>query len=155
MSLRIRPMTISDLDHVLAIAETAVTAPRWPRESYQEAIGPGSRRIALVAEQDGLVAGFAVMSILPPQAELESIAVASRWLRHGVATALLQDMMEAARWGEATELLLEVRASNRAAAELYARAGFLEVGRRPGYYADPVEDAVILRLGLWKSGVQL
>ena len=45
---------------------------------------------------------------------------------------------------------LEVRASNEAALRLYRRAGFRAIGRRRGYYADPIEDAVLLRLDLAK-----
>ncbi len=50
-----------------------------------------------------------------------------------------------------TEVILEVRASNQPALGLYRRLGFVETGRRPGYYMDPpepAEDAVLMRLGL-------
>jgi ribosomal-protein-alanine N-acetyltransferase len=47
-----------------------------------------------------------------------------------------------------TKMLLEVRASNGAALRLYERLGFSQTGRRRGYYADPVEDAVLLSLQL-------
>jgi len=43
-------------------------------------------------------------------------------------------------------LVLEVRDSNKAARGFYGSFGFIEVGRRPGYYADPVEDAILMRL---------
>jgi ribosomal-protein-alanine N-acetyltransferase len=46
------------------------------------------------------------------------------------------------------ELFLEVRASNRAALALYLSLGFSQTGRRPRYYIDPVEDALLLTLRL-------
>jgi ribosomal-protein-alanine N-acetyltransferase len=46
------------------------------------------------------------------------------------------------------EVLLELRASNRPALGLYRTLGFVDAGRRSRYYQEPVEDAVLLRLGL-------
>jgi ribosomal-protein-alanine N-acetyltransferase len=43
---------------------------------------------------------------------------------------------------------LEVRPSNHAALAFYRAQGFAVTGRRPRYYADPVEDAVLLALNL-------
>jgi ribosomal-protein-alanine N-acetyltransferase len=45
-----------------------------------------------------------------------------------------------------TALLLEVRESNAAARALYTNHGLREVGRRRGYYRDPVEEAVLYAL---------
>jgi [ribosomal protein S18]-alanine N-acetyltransferase len=46
------------------------------------------------------------------------------------------------------EVMLEVREGNHSAQGFYRFLGFREEGRRPGYYADPVEDAVLMRLSL-------
>jgi ribosomal-protein-alanine N-acetyltransferase len=48
----------------------------------------------------------------------------------------------------ARRMELEVRISNRAAIALYERAGFVQDGRRRGYYRDPEEDAVLMGLPL-------
>jgi ribosomal-protein-alanine N-acetyltransferase len=55
--------------------------------------------------------------------------------------------MEGRRRG-ALNMYLEVRESNDAARRLYASRGFLEIGRRRGYYRRPAEDAIVLRLEL-------
>jgi ribosomal protein S18 acetylase RimI-like enzyme len=47
-----------------------------------------------------------------------------------------------------TEVILEVRASNFPAVALYGTLGFTETGRRPRYYADPIEDAVLMTVTL-------
>ena len=143
-------MQASDLDAVLAIASALPEAPHWSRLAYVEAIagGEGPRRFALVAEADDGAVGFLVASLVGLEAELESIAVARGAQRQGVAAALLGALVEELRRVGATDLALEVRAWNLPAQALYERAGFKTVGLRRGYYREPVEDAVILRLAL-------
>ena len=149
---RIRPMTPSDLDRVMEIAASLEAAPHWQPADYRTVLDPAAvpRRIALVAEEGaaGIVAGFAVASLLPPQAELETIAVASAFQRRGLAWKLFALLAGELHTAQVTELLLEVRASNCAALGLYLRLGFVETGRRPRYYQNPVEDAVLMRLRL-------
>jgi [ribosomal protein S18]-alanine N-acetyltransferase len=147
-SVCVRAMVEEDLDRVIGIAASLPTAPQWARSVYEAAIVAAGalRRIALVAEVGGALVGFAVASMVGPQAELESIAVAGEAQGRGTGTALLAGLIRELRLAGAGELELEVRESNRTAADFYARAGFHEVGRRRGYYHDPVEDAVLLRL---------
>jgi ribosomal protein S18 acetylase RimI-like enzyme len=92
--------------------------------------------------------GFAVASLLPPQAELETIAVAAEAQRCGVARQLFAKLAEELRKAQAMELLLEVRASNYPVIAFYRALGFAQTGSRPRYYADPIEDAVLMRLPL-------
>ena len=149
---RIRRMTPTDLDRVMEIAERLKDAPHWPLAVYLAALEPlgAPRRIALVAEspETGVVVGFAVASLLPPQGELETIAVAAGGQRRGVARRLFAAMAEELRAAQVTEVMLEVRASNRPALAFYHAQGFVETGRRPRYYADPEEDALLLGLRL-------
>ena len=152
---RIRVMVEADLGRVMAIAASLREAPQWPRAAYAAAILPGAvpKRIALVAEVDGAVAGFVVGLVVASQAELESIVVDRAARRRGIGAALLRGLVQEAALAGAEEVLLEVRASNRSAMELYGKAGFAEVGRRPGYYLDPMEDAVLMRLAIGDSAV--
>ena len=148
---RIRRMCPEDLDRVMEIAESLKDAPHWPRANYVAALDSDAmpRRIALVTEgtQPGKVAGFAVASLMPPQAELEIIAVATPAQRHGMAGRLFAQLAAELGKAQVNEVILEVRASNQPALGLYRRLGFVETGRRPRYYHDPVEDAVLMRLG--------
>ena len=143
-------MQKSDLERVVAIAASLRDAPQWPRSAYEDAIAAdGSpRRIALVAEMAGQIAGFSVASVVVAQAELESIAVVESAQRCGIGDELLRAAMREAKSLGADEMVLEVRESNMGAAALYAKAGFGVVGRRPGYYSNPVEDAILLGLKL-------
>jgi len=146
-------MQEGDLERVIAIAASLGDAPQWRRSAYEDAIAvDGSpRRIALVAELAAQIAGFSVASVVVGLAELESIAVVESAQRCGIGAALLRATMREVRSFGAQEMVLEVRASNIGAAALYAKAGFGVVGRRPGYYSNPVEDAILLGLTLSDS----
>ncbi len=87
-------------------------------------------------------------SLLPPQAELESIVVAARSQRSGLGRMLLDALSSELRKAGGLQITLEVRASNHAALAFYRRAGFRQTGARRAYYADPAEDAVLMRLDL-------
>ncbi|MGA3130086.1 MAG: ribosomal protein S18-alanine N-acetyltransferase [Terracidiphilus sp.] len=154
--IEIRPMAATDLAQVQAIAEGFPEAPHWPQSAYLNAlnsqIDPEStpRRIALVATdpQSGPVRGFAVANLLPPEAELETIAVAPASQRQGIGQFLFHALAAELQAAGTREILLEVRASNRPALTLYRLLGFTQIGMRPGYYADPIEDAVLMHLPL-------
>ena len=150
--LRIRRMARADVDWVIELALSLPQAPHWPRSAYLAALDPEAAppRIALLAEdaETGAVQGFAVARLLPPQAELETIAVAAENQRRGVARRIFIAMVDELRKALVTEVLLEVRASNSPALAFYRAQGFAITGRRPRYYADPIEDAVLLDLRL-------
>lgn len=151
-AFRVRFMTAADLGRITEIAAGLREAPQWPREAYAAALTPDAtpRRIALVAEHlaTGSLAGFAVASLMPPESELESIAVDAALQRRGVAWALWAALADAVQRGGAGQILLEVRASNERAQAFYCALGFVEAGRRTRYYVDPVEDALIMRRAL-------
>ena len=152
VAVAVRRMTAADLDPVLALAQNLHSAPHWQRQAYLNALDPLAmpRRIALVAAelQSGAVMGFAVASLLPPEAELETMAVAPARQRQGIGRILFAALAADLKAAGATDLLLEVRASNQAALGFYRVQGFVQAGLRHGYYAEPKEDAVLMRLGL-------
>jgi ribosomal-protein-alanine N-acetyltransferase len=149
-------MTAEDLEAVCAIAQALPQAPHWPKGAYLDALNHAAapRRVALVAEAVKMensepassILGFVVASLVPPQAELETIAVAPEAQRQGLARRLFGVFVEESRRAGITEVMLEVRAGNQPAIALYRGLGFIETGRRPRYYADPVEDALLFSL---------
>ncbi|MFN2115594.1 MAG: ribosomal protein S18-alanine N-acetyltransferase [Anaerolineae bacterium] len=91
-----------------------------------------------------LVVGYACLWLQVDVAHVIMITVLPEWRRHGVGRALLSRLVEeAARLG-AVEVTLEVRETNGAARRLYSDHGFEEVGRRPRYYPDTGEDAILM-----------
>jgi [ribosomal protein S18]-alanine N-acetyltransferase len=144
---RIRPMTEADVEAVRVIAAGLEDAPHWDAKAYQAAIAraQSQRGIALVAEDSQLlVAGFVIGGIVAPEAEIESIAVPSTMQRRGIARELLAAFSREAQLLGCSVILLEVRQSNQPGRTFYAASGFAETGRRPAYYANPVEDAVLM-----------
>jgi ribosomal-protein-alanine N-acetyltransferase len=78
-------------------------------------------------------------------ADMMNIAVDASYRRQGIAEKLVQKLVEGVSDKGAICLLLEVRATNDPAVKLYQKLGFVQVGRRPNYYRNPKEDALILR----------
>ncbi len=98
-------------------------------------------------EKDGRpsVVGHAAASIVEDIAELQRIAVDAAHRRTGLASALLQAVVDAARVGGAERLLLEVREDNTSALAFYGARGFVEIDRRRRYYRDGSTAVVMQR----------
>lgn len=147
---RVRLMAAEDLDPVLALAERQPQAPHWARRAYRALFNPQAlpKRIALVVELESAVRGFAVASIVGPEAELECIVVAAGFERRGLGRGLMQALSAMLHAAGVEELLLEVRQGNERALAFYSTLGWAEVGRRPRYYTDPEEDAILMSIRL-------
>ncbi len=106
------------------------------------------RRCLLVAETESRLLGFAVGKAIGAEsaAELESVVVEATARRGGVGRALCEAVVAWCRGEEAAVVELEVRTGSAGAIALYTGLGFAAVGRRRGYYREPVEDAVMMRL---------
>ncbi|MFA6317095.1 MAG: ribosomal protein S18-alanine N-acetyltransferase [Elusimicrobiota bacterium] len=135
-----------DLPDLLAIEACCPSAPQWSAASLAAELGSERSRL-LVLEADGRVAGFAVLLMVPPDAELTSIAVRPEVQGRGLGRSLLDAAVEEARSAGCSKLSLEVSAANLRALAVYEAAGFRPVGRRPKYYADS-SDAVLMDLGI-------
>lgn len=105
-----------------------------------------SRSAALgrVVETGGEIVGFVLGWVAADEAELANLAVAAEHRRKGIGHVLLERFCHAARDRGARRITLDVRVGNHPARALYRRHGFAPAGRRPDYYANPVEDALVL-----------
>ena len=99
----------------------------------------------LVAEEDGVVAGYIGSQTVMDESDMMNVAVHPDHRRKGVAESLVNELIEALKKRESHCLTLEVRASNEPAKALYEKLGFVQVGLRRNYYRNPKEDALILR----------
>ena len=98
----------------------------------------------LVALEGDTVAGYVGSQTVMGETDMMNVAVSPAYRRRGIARELIQALLrELARQGS-HRLTLEVRASNAPARALYESLGFAQVGRRPNYYRNPKEDALIL-----------
>lgn len=97
---------------------------------------------AALLDQSGVFAveeadGFILMRVAVDEAEILTLAVRPAARRQGLGARLVGQGAVAAAARGADRLFLEVAEDNAAARALYARAGFIEAGRRPGYYQGP------------------
>lgn len=142
----IRPAEPDDGPAIAALEKEAFGSDAWSDALVAEGLTgaiPGA--LYLVAEEDGVVTGYAAASLFADVAELQRIAVAATHRRTGVASALLQRVIVEARPRYSERLLLEVRDNNTAALAFYARHGFTELDRRPRYYTDGTTAIVLAR----------
>ena len=147
----LRPAENSDLERLLALAETCPGAPRWAPRTWQQVLEfppAGVQRIVLIAESPNECVGFGVLGRAGEEAEIESLAVSASWRRRGVARRLCKHLLGWAHVRGARHASLEVRVSNAGARALYESLGFHEVAVRRGYYRDPEEDALVMTIKL-------
>ncbi len=142
-AVSVRRMSASDVSAALSILEESPEASIWSRESLLESASQG---IAWAAELDGRVAGILIGRVAADEFEILNLAVGKACRRRGVATQLVSAALEYARTAGVLQTYLEVRASNEGGIALYMRKGFRVCGRRPNYYRNPTEDAVLLVL---------
>ena len=144
----LRPLAAEDVTAVLGIETACFTTP-WSRRAFESLVRARDRDAAVAVEtSSGACVGYAVWWCVDDECELANLAVAPDWRARGVGGALVDHVLDVASSSGARAVYLEVRMSNRVALDLYGRRGFEAVGRRPGYYRRPVEDALVLRLPL-------
>ncbi len=144
----IRKMTLQDAP-AIAQLEIACFSDPWSEKSIaSETENPLS--YWLVAEDNGTIAGYVGSQSVLDAADMMNLAVAPAYRRKGVGQNLVNALVEHLQDKQVIALLLEVRVSNEPAIALYEKMGFEQVGRRPRYYHNPREDALILRKELSK-----
>ncbi|MGA7686875.1 MAG: ribosomal protein S18-alanine N-acetyltransferase [Terriglobales bacterium] len=151
-SIFVRTADLNDLPAIVALEQTAPFAAHWPAEHYQSRIqGEPPSACFLVAESrdaenKSQLSGFLCARIVSGEWEIENVVVHPTFRRQRIATQLLGSLIELWQVAAGATLLLEVRESNAVARALYERHGFRETGRRPAYYRDPKEPAVLYTL---------
>jgi [ribosomal protein S18]-alanine N-acetyltransferase len=138
-----------DLDEVAALEAASFTNP-WTRDMLAKELSQSDvARVYVLRLPGQRVAAFCACWILFDELHINTIAVDPVRRRQGLASALMRFVLADAARAGARRATLEVRRSNEAARELYARLGFTESGIRHGYYTSPDEDALIL----WREGL--
>jgi [ribosomal protein S18]-alanine N-acetyltransferase len=147
MPVVIRSAALNDVPAILAIEQQALGAAHWTPEQYSKLVGGGVVLVAEEAgEEAGKLCGFVCATAVASEWEIENVVAAAAFLRRGIANKLVRNLIQRAENEAASAILLEVRESNLPARRLYEKHGFREVGRRRGYYRDPVEDAILYAL---------
>lgn len=138
----VRRLAYSDLPGVISIERRSFPAP-WSLAMFVLELSKPSG-ICLAATRDDELAGYLVCSRYDRVWHLMNVAVAPERRRQGIATRLIERLVE--EGGGRLPFTLEVRVSNRDAISMYERLGFRSAGVRPRYYQDNGEDALIMWL---------
>jgi len=139
-------MTPAHIAGVMAIEQSAFAAP-WTRELLcQELAAPGGLRYVAIRTrpQRGDIAGYICGMLVLDECSIHKIACHPGCRRRGMGGMLLRYFMQQAMGRGARLFMLEVRESNVAARQFYHSFGFVQTGRRRGYYSDAHEDALVL-----------
>lgn len=135
-----------DIDAVVAIQSASPQSAQWGKADYDLADRVGT--LGWVAEEDKQIAGFLVARQILDEIEILNMAVLPEFRRQRIGSKLFSAALENACKQGVAKAYLEVRASNSPAIAFYKRHGFMSLGRRAQYYADPREDALVLGLQL-------
>lgn len=147
-SCRLLPMHPAHLPQVLEIERRAYQFP-WTEGIFNDCLRTGYSAWVLTNTL-GEVQAYAMMSMAVGEAHVLNLCVDPDGQRQGHGRYLLQHLIGLARAAHCTQVLLEVRKSNKAAFKLYESSGFERIGLRKGYYPalSGREDAVVLSLEL-------
>lgn len=141
--IRYEQMNASHIGQVAQLEKLCFSDP-WSENSVASELD-NELSFWLVALDGDTVAGYIGSQSVLGESDMMNVAVHPAYRRQGIAEALVTQLVQALKEMGNHCLTLEVRASNAPAIGLYEKLGFTEVGRRPNYYRNPKEDALILR----------
>lgn len=143
--MTLRAMRWWDIEPVVELERELFAHDPWSPEQFWGELAhvPDTRWFAVHEDELG-VDGYVGLYAVPPQADVQTIAVARRSQGHGLGRALLDALVAEAGSRGCTQLFLEVRDDNAPAIALYESAGFERQGRRRDYYGHGL-DALVLR----------
>ena len=141
--MEIKRMNRQHVSQVAALEQICFSAP-WSEKSIAgELDNPLS--LWLVCEEEDTVLGYVGSQTVLGETDMMNVAVSPEARRKGIAQGLILTLEDELKLLGSHCLTLEVRASNIPAITLYEKLDFSQVGRRPNYYRNPKEDALILR----------
>jgi ribosomal-protein-alanine N-acetyltransferase len=136
----LREMGAADIPAVHELECRLFPVDAWPLQMFRDELAQTETRRYLVAELEGDIVGYAGLMCIEPISDVQTIG-----------SALLTELIRESRRRHAEDMLLEVRADNPRAQQLYRRFGFEQIHVRPRYYRDGV-NALIMRLELRTAG---
>ncbi len=148
-SLCFSRMQVDDIEEVVAIENDVYPHP-WTRGNFLDSLYSGYETWTL-REESGPLAGYFLLMLAVDEAHLLNISVRRSLQGRGVGRMQLDKVAELSKENGMSSVLLEVRPSNERALAVYQRYGFIEIGRRKGYYpaaGNTREDAIVMRFQL-------
>ncbi|MDY2960128.1 MAG: ribosomal protein S18-alanine N-acetyltransferase [Hornefia sp.] len=141
--LVIRKGIEADTAGLYNLEQTCFTVP-WSKESLIKDITGNPNSMYFVAELSGKIIGYAGVWNIMEECHINNVAVLPEFRRRKIGMTIIKTLIEVTERQGIKSHTLEVRESNRAAISMYEKMGFQSVGKRPGYYEDNGEAAVIM-----------
>ena len=141
----IRPMQQDDVEDVMEI-EPLVEETPWTPTIFSDCIKVGYS--CWIVSEGNAVLGYGLLSVSANEGHVLKVCVKPSHHRQGLGNRLMQHLMKQAKRLGSDSVYLEVRASNKAAIELYRKLGFTQIGERKEYYSgkNGREDALVLSI---------
>jgi ribosomal-protein-alanine N-acetyltransferase len=139
----VEAMRLSDIPAVHEIERLSFTTP-WPAYAFEQELSANRLARYVVARAGSAVVGFGGVWLMVDEAHVTTVGVHPDWRRQGIGRRLLVALIDLADLLRAARVTLEVRASNLGAQALYRELEFSVAGRRPNYYTDDGEDALVM-----------
>jgi ribosomal-protein-alanine N-acetyltransferase len=139
-------MQVRHLPMVLDIERRSYPTP-WSERAFLSELTQNAYARYIVGLRGQRVLAYAGMWLILDEAHVTNVAVHPAERGRGLGDALLSELERRAAASGCRRMTLEVRPSNAVAQALYVKHGFVARGRRPGYYSDTHEDAIVM----WKD----
>lgn len=141
----------SEIPLIMQIEEQCFTDDHWSEKQVEQQLLKVNA-INLGVNVEGALVGYALVGSVLDEAELYQIALLPEFQGRGMAKKLLEHLSRQLKMASIRRLLLEVREHNVPAIRLYTSFGFVQDGRRKGYYTSDagVEDALLYSYAISK-----
>ena len=146
MDYIIRSATETDLLFCTTLEAYCFSEP-WSEKAFSQAL-LDENTYFFVIEYNGNLAGYYVACNICDEVNLCTIAVDTMQRNSGLASKLIQHLVNISKQENAFLIGLEVRTSNQSAIHLYEKFNFKQCGKRPNFYRKPTEDALLYTLQL-------
>jgi len=145
MQSAIRRMRESDLDEILRIEKTSFLSP-WSRCAFENEMRAAyAYPMVMTQAPPPPIQGYLCFWVLSDECHILNLAVHPDCRRRGVASRLIENLLDVCKAQRILACYLEVRASNEIARTLYGKFGFRRDGVRRKYYTDTGEDALVMK----------
>lgn len=142
---KIRLLEEKDIIQIVQIEQLSFSSP-WNEQSFYEELENSLARYWVWEIKNGIIGGYLGSWVIMDEVQITNIAIHPDYRREKGAHLLLEEMFSYMKEENLFSATLEVRPSNEPAIRLYQKFGFQEIGRRPEYYQDNHEDALIFEV---------
>ena len=144
--VKTRKMTVEDIGRVFEIEAQSFKTP-WTKEAFHTEIVENTLAEYIVLTYEDFVIGYGGMWLIMDEMHITNVALATDFRGKGYSKVLISAMIRFGQDKKFNHMTLEVREGNSVAIALYEQFGFVRVGKRPKYYVDTGEDALVM----WKE----